>query len=156
MRNHQHQITLEHLNSLSNFLDNAIPIPGTPYRIGIDPIIGLFPGVGDYVGAAFSSYILLQGARLGVPRATLLQMMFNILLEMIVGTIPVVGDLFDFAWKANVKNLALIEGYIHFPDRQSKANWGFVGLLIGGIVLILIPITVLSVWLLKALVGLFT
>lgn len=100
---------LQQLRRLSRLLDNAIKIPGTSFRFGLDPILGLIPGGGDAVSALFSTYIILQAARLGLPKSRLVEMFFNVLVEMVFGSIPLVGDLFDFAWKANAKNVALLE-----------------------------------------------
>ncbi len=104
--------TLKRLRTLSHILDNAIPIPGTPYRIGIDPILGLIPGGGDIAGALLSAYIVLNAGMLGAPKESLVQMLLNIVLESLVGTVPVVGDVFDATWKANVKNLELLETHL--------------------------------------------
>ncbi|HIK10659.1 MAG TPA: DUF4112 domain-containing protein [Oscillatoriaceae cyanobacterium M33_DOE_052] len=104
--------TLKRLRTLAHILDNAIPIPGTPYRIGIDPILGLIPGGGDIAGAILSAYIVFSAGMLGAPKDSLVQMLLNIVLESVVGTVPVVGDLFDATWKANVKNLELLETHL--------------------------------------------
>lgn len=99
---------LQRLWALSRLLDSAIPLPGG-YRIGLDGIIGLVPGFGDIAGSLASSYIIIESARLGASTATLLRMVVNVLLESVIGLIPLLGDLFDFAWKANVKNMVLLE-----------------------------------------------
>ncbi|MEQ8960732.1 MAG: DUF4112 domain-containing protein, partial [Coleofasciculus sp. C2-GNP5-27] len=87
--------TLRRLRRLSNLLDNAIPIPGTPWRFGLDPVLGLLPGAGDFLGTAFSAYIVLEAARIGIPRSLLGQMVINILLDTVIGSVPVVGDIAD-------------------------------------------------------------
>src|SRR5919198_3691818 len=104
------------LRRLSYLLDNSIPIPGTPFRIGVDSIIGLIPGVGDLVGGAFSLYIIFEAARLGVPRSLIARMGWNVAIDVLVGAVPLLGDLFDAGWKANVRNLALLERHVHGPD----------------------------------------
>jgi len=71
--------TIRRLRRLSHLLDNAIPIPGTPWRFGLDPVLGLLPGAGDFLGTAFSAYIVLEAARIGIPRSLLGQMVINIL-----------------------------------------------------------------------------
>ena len=93
---------------LAWLLDECIPLPGG-YRIGIDGLIGLVPGAGDAAGAAISMAIVAAAGRRGVPTAVLLRMMANIFIELVIGAIPLVGDLFDFAWKANSRNLGLME-----------------------------------------------
>ncbi|MDV2857519.1 DUF4112 domain-containing protein [Oceanimonas sp. CAM02] len=92
---------------LAWLLDSTIRLPGG-FRIGLDGIIGLVPGVGDQAGAAFSGYILLKAARMKLPFTLLARMGFNILLEVLIGSIPLLGDLFDFAFKANKRNVRLI------------------------------------------------
>ena len=88
-------------------LDDSIEIPGTNVRVGLDPLLGLLPVAGDAVSAAFSAYVILESARLGVPYSTLVRMVANVSLDFAVGAIPVVGDLFDAVWKANRRNLEL-------------------------------------------------
>lgn len=92
---------------LAWLLDESIRLPGG-YRIGVDGLLGLIPGVGDVLGMGASGYIILIARRQGVPRRTLTRMTWNVLVEGLVGSIPVVGDLFDFAWKANTRNLELL------------------------------------------------
>lgn len=101
--------TLERLRSLSKLLDTAINIPIINYRIGWDAIIGLVPGIGDAAGLLFSAYIVFEAARLEVPKNILARMMFNVALEFIIGTVPLFGDLFDAAFKANIRNVRLLE-----------------------------------------------
>lgn len=113
---------------LSRLLDNAIAIPGTRFRIGLDPIIGLIPGAGDFVGTA-SAYIVIEAARLGLPKSAVGQMVFNILLESVVGAVPVVGEEFDFAWKANLKNIELLETHLGVTKETQKASGWFIFLL---------------------------
>ncbi|HKJ65806.1 MAG TPA: DUF4112 domain-containing protein [Desulfopila sp.] len=110
---------LQRLRRLSRLLDSAIPLPGG-YRIGLDGIIGLIPGVGDIAGGAASSYIIIEAARLGASTATLLRMAFNVLFESVIGLIPFIGDLFDFVWKANEKNLSLLEKQLQQGKARSK------------------------------------
>ncbi|MEL7297236.1 MAG: DUF4112 domain-containing protein [Pseudomonadota bacterium] len=97
-----------HLKKLAVFLDASIRLPGG-YRIGWDAILGLVPGIGDAAGLMLSLYIVLAGARLGVGGFTLLRMCANVAIEAAVGTIPLVGDVFDMGYKANLRNLKLIE-----------------------------------------------
>ena len=107
------------LKLLSQRLDDSITIPGTKYKIGVDPIIGLIPGGGDVFGAILSIYIMYSGIRMGVPRATVNKMFKNILLEFIIGCIPIVGDLFDIVWKSNQRNVKLIEESMT-PEEDSE------------------------------------
>ena len=116
---------MRNVQALARLLDSSIAIPGTRFRIGLDPLIGLIPGVGDFAGVLLSTSILLSAARLGVPAPTLVRMAANVGLEALVGTVPLVGDLFDAGWKANVRNVRLIES--HLADagrsRESDRRW---------------------------------
>ena len=106
---------LARLKRLSQLLDSAIGIPGTRYRLGLDPIVGLVPVIGDALGAIFSSYIIFQAARLGVPKLTLARMIGNVMVDTIVGEIPLLGDLFDVGFQSNIKIVSLIERHVHRP-----------------------------------------
>lgn len=106
------QARLSRIRWLSYLLDERFRIPGTRQRIGLDGLLGILPGVGDTVGALLSIYILFEAVQIGVPRSTLLRMIANIALDTVVGAIPVAGDIFDVAWKANKKNVALVNAYI--------------------------------------------
>jgi hypothetical protein len=101
------------IRRLAYLLDNSIRIPGIGYRIGIDPIIGLIPGAGDAIGTILSLYIVLVANRMGVSRKTLLRMVYNIGVDALVGAVPIFGDILDAAWKANVKNVALLDAYLN-------------------------------------------
>ncbi|NEO15192.1 MULTISPECIES: DUF4112 domain-containing protein [unclassified Moorena] len=139
MRNDRKTSTLRRVRRVSYLLDNAIPIPGTRYRIGLDPIIGLLPGGGDFVGTIISSYIVVEAARLGVSRSTLVEMVLNILLETVSGSIPVLGDLVDAAWKANVKNVELLEKELNVSSSTpQKSDWLFLVLLLSGLAVVLV------------------
>ena len=114
------------LTSLAWLLDNSIQIPGTRFRIGLDAIIGLLPGLGDVVGVLLSSYIVREAARLGAPPSVLTRMAFNVAVEGIVGLVPFLGDVFDAAWKANQRNLALLDAHFNDPRRTVKSSRFFV------------------------------
>jgi hypothetical protein len=107
----QDEARLKRVRLLSRLLDEQFRIPGTTYRIGLDGLLGLIPGVGDAAGALLSTYILYEAIQLGVPKTTLLRMVANIGIDTVGGAIPVVGDIFDMAWKANKKNAALLHAY---------------------------------------------
>ncbi|NER26335.1 MAG: DUF4112 domain-containing protein, partial [Symploca sp. SIO1C4] len=129
---------LTRLRRLSNLLDNAIPIPGTPYRIGLDPILSLLPGAGDFLASLLSIYIVIEAARLRIPQATLVQMIGNILLDTVVGCVPMLGDLFDVGWKANVKNVALLEKQLKVSPPRQRTNWLLLAALLGVLILVVI------------------
>lgn len=99
------------LRRLAWLLDDAIRLPGG-FRVGLDGIVGLIPGIGDALGLVASGYIIFRARRFGVPGAVLARMSGNVVLEFLIGTVPVLGDLFDFAFKANRRNLALMEQYL--------------------------------------------
>ena len=97
------------LKLLSERLDNSIKIPGTNQKIGIDAIIGLIPILGDFIGVIFSTYIMYSGIKMGVSSKIVKKMATNLAIEFIIGSIPIIGDIFDALWKANKKNVELIE-----------------------------------------------
>ena len=119
---------VERLRRLAVLLDDSIPIPGTRFRIGVESIIGLIPGAGDLAGGAFSLYILLQAARMGVPRPLLVRMGTNLVIDVVVGAVPVLGDLFDAGFKANLRNLALLERHADRPVASTRSSRRFVAL----------------------------
>ncbi|ESA37838.1 hypothetical protein N836_35030 [Leptolyngbya sp. Heron Island J] len=138
------QLALQRLRGLSRVLDNAIAIPGIGYRVGLDPLIGLLPGGGDLVAGIISIYVVAEAARLGVPAATLGRMGFNILTEVVIGTVPMVGDLFDVVWKANARNVALLERHLHQPIPSRRTDKLFAIVLIAGLLIIVIGVATLS------------
>lgn len=146
---------LRRLRGLSHLLDNAIPIPGTRYRIGLDPILGLAPGFGDTVATALSAYIVVEAARMGLSRAILTQMVFNILLETAIGSVPVLGDIFDAAWKANIKNLELLESHLEVSEleQQPGRRVAILLLLIVGFTVVVVGFAIASIGLLLSILG---
>ncbi|MEG4574952.1 DUF4112 domain-containing protein [Microcoleus sp. N3A4] len=152
-----HVASLRRLRRISHLLDNAIPIPGTKYRIGLDPILGLIPGGGDFISSIFAGYIVFKSAQMGVPQETLVQMAANIVFDTVAGTVPVAGDLLDVAWKANVKNIELLDAHLGSPEQGKKADWLFVAALLLGLMLIVGGVIFLSVmlfgWLFQVITG---
>ena len=108
----QDEARFKRVRLLSRLLDEQFRIPGTTYRVGLDGLLGLIPGVGDAAGALLSAYIVYEAIRLGAPSTVLLRMIANIGIDTVGGAIPVVGDIFDIAWKANKKNAALLHAYL--------------------------------------------
>lgn len=104
---------LRELRVLAKLLDEAVTIPGTSVRVGFDSLLGLVPGVGDVLTGLLSAYIVWQASKLGVPKRILLRMVLNVGVDVLVGTVPVAGDIFDVLWKANKKNLALLEKHLN-------------------------------------------
>jgi hypothetical protein len=121
---------INRLRRISRLLDNAIGIPGTKFRFGLDPILGLLPGGGDTVTGGLSAYIVVEAARMGLPREVLWQMVVNIILDSLAGTIPIVGDLFDLGWKANVRNIALLEKHLEVAESNKSDRLFIFGLIL--------------------------
>lgn len=145
-----HAASRKRLRQLAWLLDSSIGLPGTRFRIGLDGLIGLIPGVGDAIGALLSSYILAEAARLNVPKTVILQMGLNVLVDTVLGIIPILGDFFDMAWKANLRNIKLLEAYAENPRGVTTSSrlivWA-VALVLG---VLIILIAVLGFMLLRA------
>jgi hypothetical protein len=124
MDNIKRLATLNRIRQLSRLMDTSVGIPGTRFRFGLDPIIGLLPGGGDLISTAFSAYIIFLATRFGIPRQDLAKMIFNVGLEAVVGTVPLVGDLFDAFYKSNIRNLAILEKHLMAvePELEKVAN----------------------------------
>ncbi len=138
-------------------MDAGIRIPGTNLRFGLDPILGLIPGAGDAVGAVLAEWILVEAARLGASRATVLRIAGNVALDAGLGAVPFLGDIFDFAWKANLRNVALLERHLAAPGQAKRADRSFVVLVMAGVLTVVPGLlalgTLLTVWAFRALGG---
>jgi hypothetical protein len=139
----------ERLKFLAWLLDSSIPIPGTPFTVGLDAIVGLFPFVGDLIGVLVSSYIVSEANRLGVGRAVLARMAFNVAVEGVIGIVPLFGDIFDAGWKANQRNVRLLDAWAERPHETRRASRLFLVLLTAG----LLALAALSGWLLYLLIA---
>jgi len=117
-------------------MDELLRIPGTRFRFGLDPLIGLFPGLGDTASAFVSALTLIQAARLGLPKILLARMSLNILTNEIIGIVPGVGDAFSFWFKSNTRNYELLQRHITAPQRSRKSDWIFVAAVLGLLFLI--------------------
>ena len=104
---------LERLETLARLLDNQITLPGTRIGFGLDGLLGLIPGVGDTFTLLISSYLIREAHLLGAPLALKLKMGRNVLIDWLTGLIPVAGDVFDFGWQANQRNVRLLRDYLH-------------------------------------------
>jgi hypothetical protein len=111
---------LARLEALADLLDSRFRVPGTDWRFGIDPLIGLLPGLGDVLSGVSSGWIVLEARRMGVPRGLLARMAMNVALDVLVGAVPVLGSVFDFAFKANRRNLRLLRRFI--GDRAARTG----------------------------------
>ena len=141
----------EGLDNLARYLDGLFRVPGTSWRFGLDGLIGLVPNVGDTITSFASFYILLAGVRYGVPKITLLRMALNIAIDYIVGTIPFLGDLFDFFWKSNKRNMDLIRERATGKDKGTTADYIFIFVIISILVLLLVASIALSVYVIGAI-----
>ena len=123
-------------------LDTAVGIPGTPIRLGLDAILGLIPGGGDVAAAVLSGYIVLIAVRRDVPPAVLWRMLGNIGVDTVLGSVPILGDVFDVAYKSNIKNVALLERYTAEPAAVAKRSRRLGILVIGSAVVLLVAVAV--------------
>jgi hypothetical protein len=138
---------------LAFWLDQAVGIPGTRIRVGLDPIIGLLlPGAGDALTALLASYIVLVATRSGLPRVVVARMIFNVAVDLLVGSVPVLGDLFDAGWKANVRNVRLLRRYARGARRAGWADWAWLMALLGGLGLLVGGVVAVAVYAIRALV----
>ena len=137
------------LELLSHLMDNAFRLPGTSFRFGLDPILGLVPGVGDFASLVVSVLILTSAVRYRVPRITLIRMALNIGLDFVIGAIPVVGDVFDAWFKSNQRNLTLLQrrAGTFGADRQraATADWAFVLMLVA-VLVVALAVSIALVW----------
>lgn len=131
----------KHLERLAWLLDNSIPVPFTKRHIGLDSLVGLVPGIGDAIGGLLSTWILFQGMQVKVPWITFMRMVMNVAVEVVVGIVPVVGDLFDMGWKANHRNVELLADYLDRPVETARSSV----VLMMGVLLMLIVVGVVSV-----------
>jgi len=136
---------------LALIMDNLLRVPGTNFRFGLDPLIGLFPGLGDTGSAIVSALALIAAARRGLPKILLARMSLNILINEVVGIIPVFGDAFSFWFKSNARNYDLLRKHTAAPRPSTTSDWIFVGGVLGALLLTLIVSLGVSFWLLYAL-----
>lgn len=136
------------LEQLARLLDRAVQVG--PFGIGLDGVLGLIPGVGDFASGVLSAYIVVRAARDGVPRPALVRMMGNIALDSLVGVIPFGGDLFDVLYQSNTKNIRIYREALQ-GRRDPRKDWAFLGLLLGVVFLILAIPVVLTILLLVRL-----
>jgi len=111
---------------LAFIMDEVVRVPGTKFRFGLDPLLGLIPGIGDTSSALVSAFALIQAARLGVPKILLARMSLNILINEIIGIVPVVGDAFSFWFKSNARNYQIIKDHTVTPTVAKRSDWIFV------------------------------
>jgi hypothetical protein len=136
----------EALRRLKFLLDEAFRIPFTRIRFGIDGIVGLFPGLGDVAAGLLSLIIPIAAWVRGVPYVTLARMTANICISVLVGTIPIMGDAFDIAWKTNARNYKLLQRHLGEPRRHTWKDWAFLLMLASLIGLVFAIPIVLLIW----------
>lgn len=149
--NANHPVPNRTSRTIARVMDDLFTIPGTNRRFGLDPIIGLIPGVGDAAGAVATAGLIIDGIRHRVPFIVLVRMAVNLLLDMALGAIPVVGDAFDFIFRANIRNQRLMEKALADPARQAKSAKRY---LIGGAILLVLVVALIIALAVGALWGL--
>jgi hypothetical protein len=154
LKSHIKSAALQRVQTVSRLLDNALAIPGTQFRVGIDPILGLLPGAGDWLSAILSVYLILESMRFGLPAKTLLQMLINLLADAAVGTFPIVGDLLDLTFKANHRNVKLLEAHIQNPKPPQLIDRVVMVLAIVLLIAFLIAVTSIAYMVIDGLLSL--
>jgi Domain of unknown function (DUF4112) len=141
---------------LALIMDDLLRLPGTRFRFGLDPIIGLLPGIGDASSAIISVLALIYAVRSGLPKILLARMAANILINELVGIVPGVGDAFSFWFKSNARNYQLLRRHLGMPQRSRKGDWIFVIVVLGLLFVIIFAGLLVSFLVLQWLVHLFT
>lgn len=131
--------------AVSRVLDELVPIPGTNQRVGLDPVIGLIPGIGDAVSAAVGFWLIAEATRFRIPTVVLVRMVLNTVVDLAVGAIPFLGDIFDVVSKSNRRNLDLFRRYASDPGASTTSH----RLFLGGLVLVFVGV----LWLVASAIG---
>jgi hypothetical protein len=142
-------VAVTRLRRISWLFDELVRIPGTNIRLGLDAVMGLIPGGGDVVGGAVSVYALFVARRLGAPTSVILRMALNILIDAVLGAVPFIGDLFDVSWKANRKNVQVLEQFMAAPQRAERSSLIVVAVTALAVVGSLVGIAAATVWLIS-------
>jgi hypothetical protein len=145
---------LDRLRTMARVLDDWVRVPGTRFRIGLDALIGLIPGAGDVVTGAASVYALLAAARLGAPPSVVVRMAGNIVVDLVIGALPVLGDLFDAGWKSNRRNLALLERLTEDRRAATTSSRAVVAAAVVLVVATVAGAAYFTVWIVQQLLGL--
>jgi hypothetical protein len=144
---------LARARALARLLDSSVRVPGTGIRFGADAVIGLIPGLGDIGGAALAGYLVILAQRLGVPRAVVLRMLANVAVDTLGGTVPLIGDLFDVAFKSNMRNVALLERALERPAATTRTSRLMVAGTILGLAVLVGGGLVVTVLAIRAIAG---
>ena len=140
---------------IATVMDEFVRLPGTRFRFGIDPLIGLIPGLGDTASAIVSAMTLIQAARCGLPKILLARMSLNILINEVIGIIPGIGDAFSFWFKSNKRNYELMQAYFGAPRKPRSSDWIFVAAILAVLVIIVVAGLAVSVFALQEIAKLF-
>jgi hypothetical protein len=145
---------MDRLHRIAWVLDDLVRVPGTKRRFGLDPVLGLLPGGGDIAGGALAACIVVAAARLGAPSSVILRMGWNIVVDTVLGAVPLLGDLFDASWKANRRNVALLERFMEQPGSAQRSSRLVLAGVLLGIAAVAIAMAALTVLAVRWLVGL--
>jgi len=137
---------------IAQIMDEFLRVPGTRFRFGLDPLIGLLPGLGDTASALVSAMTLIYAARCGLPKILIARMSLNILVNEVVGIIPGIGDAFSFWFKSNTRNYQLLQRHWGAPRRPRTSDWIFVGAILGLLLVIVALGIAVSFFVLRELV----
>ncbi len=141
--------------ALGQLLDSSMTIPGTTIKVGLDPLIGLIPGIGDLISNGIGSSLLFLATKAGVPRIVILRMSINIVINMVVGTFPIIGDLFSIWFKSNLQNAKILHKHSQTTAPVTTVvDWLYVGGIIIGMILILTLVLSVMFWLGSSLLAL--
>jgi hypothetical protein len=127
----------DEMRAIAWLLDGTFRIPGTRFRFGLDPIIGLVPAAGDVVSGAVGVYLIARAVQFRLPPIVVARMVVNTVLDFVVGVVPVLGDLFDFAYRSNARNMQLFEEYATDPGRSTGGQWLFFVGVFGAVLVVL-------------------
>lgn len=141
-----------HLKQLADLMDSRFPLP-FGIRVGWDGILGFIPGIGDLVTNGFALYIFVQAAMLGAPNSILARMGLNLLIDNLLDSIPILGNFFDFFWKANLKNVALLDSYALDPRRTVRRSRIVVGMILTLVVVTMVLSVVVAITLFFAVLN---
>jgi Domain of unknown function (DUF4112) len=140
------QAFVEAAELLAKVLDTTVRIPGTSLYLGLDPLIGLIPGIGDVLANLIGTVILGMAARLEVPRIVITRMSLNLLINGVVGAVPILGDLFSVWFRSNSRNADLLRQAATQAARRTHADWTYVGGIVGGTVVLLLGLVAIVLW----------
>ena len=142
----QREATKRQIEMLAWILDESIAIPGLNVRMGVDGLLGLVPVVGDFISAALSMYIVACAHSLGAPKSVLLRMSANSAIDFVVGSVPVVGDVFDIGWKANRRNVKLLQAHLENPQQLQIRSRTMMGVFSVGLIAVVVGVLSLIGW----------